>query len=659
VDGRALLADLDPEQRRAVTTPTQPLCILAGAGSGKTRVLTRRIAYRVHEEPIDARHVLALTFTRKAAEELRSRLGQMGLRDRPHAGTFHALAWAQVRIWYRDELRRPMPGLLGYKAKVLADLPSRGSLPVPELAAEIEWAGARSLTPERYPHAAMQEDRRPSTSFEHIAGLMQEYARAKARGGVIDFDDMLRLCAELFEGEPRFAQAQRWRFRHLFVDEYQDVNPLQHRVLRGWLGDRTDLCVVGDPNQAIYRWNGADAGFLRDFAREHAGAEVVDLRRNYRSTPQILHVAASVLGPSSRLGYIAHRPAGEIPTYRSLADERAEALEIAREVRLLHQPNDRWSRQAILVRTNGQMGTIETALAREGIPFRARTGQPLTADPHVRAALRHVTPAAPQPFQVVVADLALLVSEALADDDADRHRALESVLRMARELEASDAGASVQDLWSYLRSAGGEGDLGRHGDAVEILTFHAAKGLEWPIVHIAGLEDGFVPIGRGKSAESEAEERRLLHVAMTRATQHLRLWMAYERTIRGSVVRRKESPYAGPIHRALAELRAAERIDPAGGLEISRRALAGARREELDRPLLDALHAWRHEVARRAGTAPAVVASDRVLSDVAHRRPADRDQLAAVLGIGPAVLDAHGDDILAIVSSHAAPAGAP
>jgi DNA helicase II / ATP-dependent DNA helicase PcrA len=668
VDPRRLLADLDPEQRRAVTETTHPLCILAGAGSGKTRVLTRRIAYRVETGTADPRHVLALTFTRKAAAELRGRLAAFGLRDRPHAGTFHAIAWAQTRIFYRDELRRSMPELLTYKHRLISDLPSRGSVPVIDVATEIEWARARDIEPDGYVRAAQQADRRPATSPEHIALLMVEYDQAKRRARVMDFDDVLERCALLFETEPRFADAQRWRFKHLFVDEFQDVNPLQHRVLRGWLGSEADLCVVGDPNQAIYRWNGADADYLRRFDVHHPGGTTVDLRRNYRSTPQILHVATSVLGPRDRISFIPHRLAGEIPTVRRVADEQAEARTIALEVRLLHRPRARWDEQAILVRTNGQMPLLETALAREGIPFRSRTGRPLTAHPEVRAALRHVTPptdrpAPDRPLQVIVGDLLLLAIEAADDEDGPaRAYLLDTVHRLAADFEALDPGAGMGELVAYLRTAGGEGEPGPEGDAVEILTFHAAKGLEWPIVHIAGLEDGYVPIGRGRSMEVEAEERRLLHVAMTRATQQLRLTLAGQRTIRGKEVARRPSPYIEGIEEAIGWLRKAEQADPAGGLASSREALRTVQADDVDRVLLEALRAWRAEVARRAGIPPAavgVVASDRVLSDVARHRPTDRDALGAILGVGPMVVDTHGDDLLRIVSAHIETAGAP
>ncbi len=657
MEGARLLVGLDADQRRAVTDPGQPLCILAGAGSGKTRVLTRRIAHRVHEGSADPRHVLALTFTRKAASEMGTRLSALGLRDRPQVGTFHAVAWAQLRTWYRDR-GRPQPALLEGKGRVIASLPGRGRVPVVEVATEIEWARARDIGPDDYAVEAHRDDRRPGASLDQIASLYAAFEREKQRRGVIDFDDILGRCAALLVDEPAFAAAQHWRFRHLFVDEFQDVNPLQHRLLTGWLGERTDLCVVGDPNQAIYRWNGADAGYLRHFARHHPGATVVELRSSYRSTPQVIHVAKAALGGSGESRLVARRPSGEVPVITAYATDEEEAVGIAGAARLLHPPGARWDRQAVLVRTNGQMRLFEQALARARIPFRLRGDDPLLQRADVRAALRQVSSDPGRPLRIAIDDLDALAAEA-ADSPGgeDTAAALNALARMARELDAMEPVASIGDLRGWLTTALGADGPGLGGDAIDVVTFHAAKGLEWPIVHLAGLEDGLVPVSHARTPEAEAEERRLLHVAVTRAEDVLRMSWAAERQLGDRIVARRPSPYLGAIARAVEDLRGAARaVDPRVGLGRSRDALRGARQHDLDRGLLEALHAWRADVARKAGTAPAVVASDRVLSDVAHRRPADREALGAILGVGPAVLDTHGDAILRIVSDHTAAA---
>ena len=647
MDGHRLLAGLDAQQRRAVTDPGQPLCILAGAGSGKTRVLTRRIAHRVAEGTADPRHVLALTFTRKAATEMGDRLGALGLRDRPTVGTFHAVAWAQLRTHWSDRGRR-MPGLLDRKGRLLRTLPGRTGLSAAALATEIEWAKARLVTPQGYPAAAHQEDRRVGVSLQGVADAYAAYEAEKRRRGVVDFDDILSTAAEAVEGDPSFAAAQRWRFRHLFVDEFQDVNPLQHRLLTAWLGDRTDLCVVGDPRQAIYRWNGADAGYLTRFPRHHPGATVVELTGNYRSTPQILHLAGLALGAGSS-PLVAHRPPGAVPTTTAWATDVDEARGIAAEARRLHPPGVRWDRQAILVRTNGQMDLIEQALVAAHIPFRLRGGDPLLQRPAVRDALRTLL-AAPRPLRMALGDLQAMVVDAsdggppgVADD-------LGALLRLARDLDASDPTAPVGALRSWVASAIGTDGPGRHGDAVEVVTFHAAKGLEWPIVHVAGLEDGYVPISHARTPEAEAEERRLLHVALTRAEDVLHLSWAQQRTLRDQQVRRRPSPYLAALAEAEAQLAEAARpADPTPGLARARSALARVAEADEGRRLLADLRAWRAETARRVGVPPAVVLSDRILAEVARRAPTDREGLARVRGMGPLTLDAHGDDLLRVV----------
>ncbi|MFN0090008.1 MAG: UvrD-helicase domain-containing protein, partial [Acidimicrobiales bacterium] len=322
MDPERLLAGLDEAQRHAVLTPHQPLCIVAPAGSGKTRVLTRRIAYRAETGDLDPRRVLALTFTRKAAAELRSRLGGLGLRDLPAAGTFHAVAYAQLHERWRERDVRP-PTLLERKAQLLAELAGRGAPAGPgELAAVIDWAQARGVSPARYEAECDKARRRPAGGAAWAAQRYADYVAAKTARRLVDFDDLLRLCARHLERDHGFAAAIRWRFRHVFVDEFQDVNPLQLRLLDAWLGGRGDLCVVGDPHQAIYGWNGADAAALAAFGDRFPGGEVVRLSRNYRSSRQIVAAAAAVLDadPAAAAG-----PDGPAPSVAVYDDEAAEA----------------------------------------------------------------------------------------------------------------------------------------------------------------------------------------------------------------------------------------------------------------------------------------------------------------------------------------------
>ncbi|CAN5621144.1 ATP-dependent DNA helicase UvrD2 [soil metagenome] len=565
MDPDRLLDGLNEAQRQAVTSSSAPLCVLAGAGSGKTRVLTRRLGHRVAVGDADPRHVLALTFTRRAAGELTHRLGLLGLRDRPAAGTFHAVALAQLRTHWSDGGRRP-PNLLDRKSRLLGRMvPRRGrQLTVPELATEIEWAKARMIAPDAYVPAAERWDRRPPGGLDAVAVLYARYEQDKSRAGLIDFDDLLGECAHAIETDPRFAAAQRWRFRHLFVDEYQDVNPLQQRLLEAWRGPSTDLCVVGDPHQAIYAWNGADASFLGRFAERFPAAEIVALTDNYRSSPQILAAANAVLdGGTERARRLhANLPPGPPPTVTAFEDDRAEARGVARAVRERHRPGRSWSAQAVLVRTNAQTALLEEALRHAGIPCRVRGGGTFLEHPAVRVELVQLR-ASRHTFAVVLADLTESVAELEAPpppagdaDDAsapepvsERAAALATLVRLAHEYAAADADPTPGGFLAWLRATvRTEGSTA--GDAVELVTFHAAKGLEWSVVHLAGLEQGFAPMAHARTTEAVAEERRLFYVALTRAGQELHLTWARRRTFGARTAERRPSPYLDDVARA-------------------------------------------------------------------------------------------------------------
>ena len=343
-----LLQGLNEAQRRAVTSEASPLCILAGAGSGKTRVLTRRIGWRIAQGSADPRHVLALTFTRKAAGELSTRLSVLGVRDRVAAGTFHAMAYAQLRRRWADRNERP-PTLLDRKVRLLAPLLAghrRAAVQPADVATEIEWAKARFVGPAHYEDEAAAAGRKPALPLSVMASLYERYEEEKRRRGVVDFDDLLLLAARALETDETFAAAQRWHFRHLFVDEFQDVNPVQFRLLEGWRGERTDLCVVGDPNQAIFGWNGADAHYLTGFGERFPTAEVVRLDDNYRSSPEILAVADAVLSGSANgqsRPLRANRPPAACPSLRSWASDRDEARGVARAMRRRYSTSMPWS----------------------------------------------------------------------------------------------------------------------------------------------------------------------------------------------------------------------------------------------------------------------------------------------------------------------------
>ena len=659
-----MLGGLDEAQRAAVTSAAGPLCVHAGAGSGKTRVLTRRIAHRAATGELDPRHALALTFTRKAAGELRSRLRHLGLRDDVAAGTFHAIAYAQLRARWADR-GSEVPRLMDRKLRFVGDLLGRRRDRAPDVVAEIEWASARLITPSEYLDRAARAGRRPPLPGDDMAHLLDRYTEAKTEARVIDFDDLLRLTLRVMDRDPQAAAAQRWRFRHLFVDEFQDVNPLQYRLLRAWLGDGDDLFVVGDPHQAIYGWNGADARYLDRFeeafpADRYPGVAVLHLRDNYRSTPQVLATAAAVLATSQ---LVAHRPDGPLPTVTAHADEAAEARAVTRDVRERHVPGRPWSTQAVLVRTNAQAAVVTEALGRVGIPHRLRGADQLLTRPAVATALSRLRR---DSYEAVMADLRSPPVAAGADaarpEGPDAARMAEEAAQavedtatlvvLAREYEALDPSPTGPGFASWLVAAVRAGE-GPDRDVVEVATFHAAKGLEWPVVHLAGIEDGLVPISYAKTPAARAEEQRLLYVAITRAEEELHLHWSRTRVQGGEARERSPSPWLAPIESALLDLQVASRpVDGRRHLDAPRAELH-AHHPEMDTDPDGAaarLETWRAQAARAARVPAQAIIDDRTLHAIVAARPRSTEELVGVPGLGPIKAARFGEALLAALS---------
>jgi DNA helicase-2/ATP-dependent DNA helicase PcrA len=652
-----MLAGLDDAQRAAVTHPASPLRIIAGAGAGKTRVLTRRIAYQSAIDSIDPRRVLALTFTRKAAGELNARLRTLGLRDAVAAGTFHGIAYAQLRRYWADKNRTP-PGLLDRKANLVARVLPRGlgETAVLDVIGEIEWAKARVVSPDGYEAAVLAANRRPAAAPALMAEAYRRYEQEKKARRVVDFDDLLSLCRRALEGDREFGAAQRWRFRHLFVDEFQDVNPSQFALLKAWLGASADLCVVGDPRQAIYSWNGADATYINDFETHFPGAETVELRNNYRSTPQVMAVAHAVLrGASTLADTVATRPDGGLPRITAFDDDASEARGVARAVRDAHAPGTRWGDQAILVRTNAQIPLFEEALRKAQIPFRTRGGGLLRL-PEARAIIRSLE-RSNRPLASTIADFA---QSEIDDDDTDapdtRRTIVDAIVRLANEYLSIDATATGTAFSSWLQTTTGGDEVDDSSDAIDLATFHAAKGLEWPIVHIAGLESGLVPISHARSADAQAEEQRLFYVALTRAEHTVRCSWARERRFGARASSRSPSPYLAKVEEALDRLENKTR-------PIDQRKQAAAQRSRLGSPsrskgapadpLVAALKSWRSNTSRAANVPAYVVFSDATLEAIASSKPKTRVALGRVPGIGPVKLDRYADVLLKIVDENA------
>ena len=658
-----ILAGLNEEQRAAVVSDSKLLVIRAGAGSGKTRVLTRRIAYGAANDTLDARRVLALTFTRKAAGELNHRLRQLGLRQSAAAGTFHAIALSQLRQRWEQRSENP-PTLLDRKVGFVARLVPRvndRTTPL-DLVAEIEWAKARRILPAAYAEAALAAGRKPPLEPERVARIYEDYEATKAKRNLIDFDDILILCGRQLQRDRNAAEAFRWSFRHIFVDEFQDVNPLQFALLKMFVGPDPDLCVVGDSRQAIYAWNGADSSYLDDFSTHFPGAGQVSLHQNYRSTPEILRCASAVLPTHDAL--TPTRPSGSTPSIDAHADDRAEARSIARALRNTHSSNTRWRNMAVLVRTNAQVVLLSDALSDAKVPVNARGDGKLIDRPEVLDAIDQMLRLG-LPLEASLDDIAHRL--AVEDDDdsnadesgdaapTERRSILEAFIRLGRDHLAVDASASVRSFVEAIKTGSNEAAT-TGGDRVDVTTFHAAKGLEWDVVHVAGMERGLSPIGHAKSEDAIAEEHRLIYVALTRARRDLHVHWAHERTFGDRKSKRSPSPLLdviAPAARGIDVRRTRSRnaknaASVRGGLTA---ANGGPRfkRDESD-PVFQALKKWRLSIARANDVPAFVIFNDKTLHAIASDRPTSQAGLLGISGIGPTKAAQYGEDVLALVA---------
>lgn len=683
-----MLAGLDPEQRSAVTAPAGPVCILAGAGTGKTRAVTSRIAYRALTGDIAGRHVLAVTFTARAAAEMRSRLTVLGVQG-VQARTFHAAALRQVRYFAPRLLAgRAMPELLDSKVRVVTLAAAKVGLRADraaarDLAAEIEWAKSSLVEPGEYVVAAAKALRETPYEPARVADVFDAYERLKRGNGVIDFEDMLRAAVWGIEEHPDVAEQVRNQYRHFVVDEYQDVNPLQQRLLEAWLGGRDDLTVVGDASQTIYSFTGATSSYLVDFPRLHRGATVVRLVRDYRSTPQVVGLANAVIsqarGTEARLRLELHgqRRPGPEPELRIFTDEPAEANAVAARCRALVAGGTPAREIAVLFRTNAQSEAYEKALSEAGVPYvlqgaerffeRSEVRQAMIA---LRAATRSASVDTPLPAAVVEGLSAVgWAPDAPPPGGAARERweALAALVQLAEEYAAdAEAEPGLTGFTEELARRAAQ----QHVPTVEGVTLaslHSAKGLEWDAVFLVGLAEGTLPTTYAKTMEQVEEERRLLYVGITRAREWL--WLSY-------ATARSPGGRARRPSRFLPQLDRSGGGERAGGGGPARRAerrrpqvvscricgatlLAGADRKlgrcptcpsDIDEELYERLREWRQRVAGAQKVPAYVVFTDATLTALAERKPGRTEELVAIAGIGPRKVGLYGDTVLALVA---------
>jgi len=693
----SVLAALDPEQRAAAQAVNGPVCILAGAGTGKTRTITHRIAYAVHAGMWRPNEVLAVTFTTRAAGEMRIRLARLGVPG-VQARTFHSAALRQARFFWPQVHGRELPAILDSKIPLVAEAATRNRVHLDnagrrDVASEIEWAKVSNVDAEHYAeHAAALGRTVAGLEPAMVARLFAAYEELRRDRDRIDLEDVLLCTAGLLATDARVAATIRGQYRHLVVDEYQDVSPLQQALLELWLGKGRDLCVVGDPTQTIYSFAGATSDHLRDFARRYPDATVVRLHRDYRSTPEVVRTANALITKAdaatrrTHVPLVSQRKPGPAVTFHEHPDEVAEAAAVAAGIRRLLADGVHAADVAVLYRINAQSEALEQALADARVPYQVRGGERFFDRREVKEAI------------------ALLRGQAVAEPVGDDPAAIEPAggerPALAETVRAILAGAGhtpeppastgrVRERWESLAAladladtaaADGVGTLRefvallaeraeqQHAPGlagVTLSTLHAAKGLEWEHVFLIGLHEGMLPSSQSRSPEQINEERRLLYVGATRAATGLALSWSLSRSP-GGAGRRRPSRFLDPVRPAGSSVH--DNPDRPAAAGRSRRSSrtprcrvcnaplteAAARRlgrctscpSNVDEDLLARLKEWRRETARNLKQPAFCVFTDAALLAIAEARPGDDRQMTAIPGVGARKLEKFGADVI-------------
>jgi DNA helicase-2/ATP-dependent DNA helicase PcrA len=688
----ALTAGLDDEQREAVLAPRGPVCVLAGAGTGKTRTITHRIAQLVTAGHVAAHQVLAVTFTQRAAGEMRSRLRALCSAAGSGVGavqalTFHAAAHRQLRYFWPRVVGDTRWQLLDSKFAVVARAASSAGLKlstddVRDVAGEIEWAKASLISPEQYADAVAAAGRDVPLDAGQIATVYTGYETLKARRDdvtLLDFDDLLLHTAAAIENDFVVAEEFRDRYRCFVVDEYQDVTPLQQRVLSAWLGERDDLTVVGDANQTIYSFTGASPRYLLDFSRRFPDAIVVRLERDYRSTPQVVSLANRVIAAAhgrvagSKLNLVGQRDPGPAPSFQEYPDEVAEAAAVAKSISRLVESGTAPAEIAVLYRVNAQSEVYEEALTETGIPYQVRGGEGFFSRQEIRRALLVLQRAAgrgvdgsvlPDEVRRLLEPLGLTAQPPTGIRARERWEALTALAELVDEEVAHRPQLDLQGLVAELRVRADA----RHPPVVQGVTLaslHAAKGLEWDAVFLVGLADGTLPISHalahGAVSEPVEEERRLFYVGITRARMHLTLSWALSRTPGGRQSRKPSRFLAGiapqmqpgPASRPQRKRGSSSRCRICNRPLTSSAAIMLRRCEtcaaDIDDELLVRLKEWRLRTAKELNVPAYVVFTDNTLIAIAEMLPCDDAALVAIPGIGARKLEQFGPDVLELV----------
>lgn len=686
-----LLSALDPEQREVATALRGPVRVLAGAGTGKTRAITHRIAYGVASGVYNPAEVLAVTFTTRAAGEMRTRLRAMGA-TAVQARTFHSAALRQVRYFWPKVYGGQPPELTASKIPIVAGAARRNRVEVNQahlrdLASEIEWSKVSNVRPDDYERVAPGRGREVSgLDAATVARVFGSYEELKRDQGRMDMEDVLLIGAALLSEDERVAAEVRRQYRWFTVDEFQDVSPIQSALLDLWLGGRDELCVVGDPAQTIYSFAGARASYLTEFPAKFSGTVNVELVRNYRSTPQVVAGANALLKDSGTTSVLlrSQRDAGPAIAWREASDEVAEAAAVADEVSRLRSSGVPLREMAVLFRINAQSESFEEALTARGIAYVIRGAARFFERLEVRQALalmrgqlRAGTKATEDPAELADSVRAVLggmgwsaEAPTVRGQARDRWESLQALVSQASDHTATEQAAGRA---ATLASFVAELDRRAHeqhapvANGVTLATLHAAKGLEWDAVFLCGMQEGAMPITYAETAAAIEEERRLLYVGVTRARSHL--WISWSLARNpGGQARRKPS-------RFLAGLRPQSATDRADGAAQGRGSRRGAKKaaacKQCQRPLasskernrgycqdcpvpydealFELLRSWRKDQAEAQSVPAFVVFSDATLEALAEVKPTDRLGLQSINGIGKTKLDKYAEELLAII----------
>lgn len=660
-DPEELLTALDPQQQQVALQVRGPLCVRAGAGTGKTRAITYRLAYAVAGGHVDPSSVLAVTFTSRAAAEMRSRLRTLGV-PTVQARTFHSAALRQLSYFWSYAFKGERPPIIGQKASLVSAAATRAGLSVDrslvrDLAAEIEWASVSLVSPENYVERARQAGRSVPGDLreDDFLRVLTGYRQAKVDRGVIDFEDVLSVMAGLMLEREDIAQQVRRQYSYFVVDEYQDVSPLQQKLLDQWVGNRRDLCVVGDVAQTIYSFAGATPSYLVDFPRRFPEGQTVELSRGYRSTPQILAVANQLMaqargldgvGPARGLeGSVrlsAQRESGAAVSFQEYDTDQDEAEGVAQSIADLQEAGVALANIAILYRTNSQSEAFEQALAAKNLGVQIHGGTRFFEREEIRRAV------------VLLRQAARL--QKISEGSAGETELVPSVENVAVSLGWNSSGSapggegSVRERWENLealvnmaRTSPHLGleefvtELQERADAqaapevngVVLSTLHAAKGLEWDCVFLVGASDGLIPISRAELPETVEEERRLLYVGVTRARDRLQISYARSRS-GGRSARRKVSRF---LQSMWPETETGKRRTASA--PTVRQRLQGEKElfEQQADPqtlqLFEALQSWRLQLARATSKPAFTIMNDVTLRDIASAKPRTLKQLGA------------------------------